>query len=156
MPQACEAALLALRHARRAGGVVALDDLGVVEYLAGSADPTAHRLARRLTDSLTAEQERRGSALINTFATYLDCDLNVVRAAGVLGLHPNTVRHRLERIGSLTGLDTRCVRDVMDLAAAIQLLHGQIKTGLTRPQFAAVGEDAVRTLREPCEGCQRF
>lgn len=144
MPQACEAALLALRHARRAGGVVVLDDLGVLDYLIGSADPTAHRIARRLTHSLTADEERRGSALIHTFVTYLDCDMNVVRAADVLGLHPNTVRHRLERIDSLTGLDIRCVRDVIELAAAIELLHGRTRAGLSRPQFA-VSQDAVRT-----------
>jgi PucR C-terminal helix-turn-helix domain/GGDEF-like domain len=128
LPQACEAALLALRHARRTGGVLVLDDLGVVEYLAGGADPTAHRLGRRHTDPLTAEQERRGNALIHTFPTYIDCDMNVVQTAAALGLHPNTIRHRLDRIESVTGLDTRCVRDAMELAAAIELLHGQTRT----------------------------
>jgi sugar diacid utilization regulator len=121
LPQACEAALFALRCARRAGGVVIFDDLGVIEYLTVSADPTARGLARRLSDPLAAEQERRGNALIRTFSTYLDCDMNVVRTAATLGLHPNTIRHRLDRIDSLTGLDTRRVRDVMELATAIGL-----------------------------------
>jgi len=55
--------------------------------------------------------------------------MNVVRAAGVLGLHPNTIRHRLGRIDSLTGLDSRCVRDVMELAAAVELLHDRARAG---------------------------
>jgi len=127
LPGACEAALLALRHARRGGDVVHLDELRLIDYLVDGADPTARRLGLRRSRPLAEEEQRRGSSLIETFATYIDCDINVARTAGVLGLHPNTIRHRLSRIETLTGLDTRCIRDVIELAAAVEMLRAHRK-----------------------------
>jgi DNA-binding PucR family transcriptional regulator len=121
VPRGCEWALLALRHAHGVGGVVVLDDVGVFDYLLSSADPTARRLSGRRADALLAEDERQGGMLTQTFAAYIDCDLNVVRTAKVLGLHANTIRHRLAKIEGLTGLDTRRVPDVIELAASVGL-----------------------------------
>jgi len=125
VPRGCEWALLALRHAHGVGGVVVLDDVGVFDYLLSSAGPTARRLSGRRADALLAEDERQGGTLTQTFAAYIDCDLNVVRTAKVLGLHANTIRHRLAKIEGLTGLDSRRVLDVIELAASV---------GLSRPR----------------------
>ena len=130
VPRGCEWALLALRHARGVGGVVVLDDVSVFDYLLSSADPTARRLSGRRTDALRVQDEREGGTLTQTFAAYIDCDLNVVRTAKALGLHANTVRHRLAKVGRLTGLDTRRVPDVIELAASV---------GLTPPRMGAGG-----------------
>lgn len=128
VPRGCEWALLALRHAYGLGGVVVLDDVRVFDYLLSSADSTARRLSSRRADALRVQDKRQDGTLTQTFAAYIDCDLNVVRTAKVLGLHANTVRHRLAKVDRLTGLDTRRVPDVIELAAAV---------GLSRPR--AVG-----------------
>jgi sugar diacid utilization regulator len=109
---------------------VVLDDVSVFDYLLSSADPTARRLSGRRTGALRVQDEREGGTLTQTFAAYIDCDLNVVRTAKVLGLHANTVRHRLAKVGRLTGLDTRRLPDVIELAASV---------GLTPPRAGAEG-----------------
>jgi DNA-binding PucR family transcriptional regulator len=115
VPRALERAILALHHARVAGGIVSLDEVRVFEYLLSSADPTARRLTDRRVAPLLAEDSRQHGTLKQTFAAYIDCDLNVVRTADTLGLHANTIRARLTKIESLTGLDTRRVGDVIEL-----------------------------------------
>ena len=125
VPRAFESALLALRHARDVGGVVVLDEVRIFDYLLSSADPTALRLSDQRARPLCVEDARRGGTLMETFDAYLDSDLNVVRTAEALGLHPNTVRHRLAKIEGLTGLDIRRLADIIELAAVL---------GLTRPR----------------------
>jgi len=121
VPRAYAHALLALRHARNVGGVVVLEDVGAFPYLLSSADPTALQLSARRAERLRAEDARSHGLLARTFAVYVDCDLNVVQAANRLGLHPNTIRSRLEKVERLTGLDTRRVIDVMELVTVMNL-----------------------------------
>ena len=121
VPRAYERALLALRHARTVGGVVVLEDVGTFPYLLSSADPTARQLSTRRAERLRAEDARHHGLLARTFGVYVDCNLNVVRAANQLGLHPNTIRSRLAKVERLTGLDTRRVIDVMELVTVMKL-----------------------------------
>jgi hypothetical protein len=121
VPRAHEHALLALRHARNVGGVVVLQDVGTFPYLLSSADQTARQLSTRRAERLRAEDARCHGLLARTFTVYVDCNLNVIRAANKLGLHPNTIRSRLAKVERLTGLDTRRVTDVMELVTVINL-----------------------------------
>ena len=121
VPRAYERALLALRHARTVGGVVVLEDVGTFPYLLSSADPTARQLSTCRAERLRAEDARHHGLLARTFGVYVDCNLNVVRAANQLGLHPNTIRSRLAKVERLTGLDTRRVIDVMELVTVMKL-----------------------------------
>ena len=121
VPRAYEHALLALRHARNVGGVVVLEDVGTFPYLLSSADPTARQLSTRRAERLRAEDARCHGLLTRTFTVYVDCNLNVIRVASKLGLHPNTIRSRLAKVERLTGLDTRRVTDVMELVTVINL-----------------------------------
>jgi len=121
VPRAYEHALLALRHARNVGGVVALEDVGTFPYLLSSADPAARQLSTRRAERLRAEDARCHGLLARTFTVYVDCNLNVIQAANKLGLHPNTIRSRLAKVERLTGLDTRRITDVMELVTVINL-----------------------------------
>ena len=58
---------------------------------------------------------------METLRAYLDCDLDVGRAARALYVHPNTVRYRLRRIGELTGLDPRRFSDQVELLKIARL-----------------------------------
>jgi DNA-binding PucR family transcriptional regulator len=53
---------------------------------------------------------------------YAGCDLNARRTAAVLGLHPNTVHHRLRKLGELTGRDLRRFEPVQELLVELRIL----------------------------------
>ena len=113
------------RALRQAGGdapVVALEEVGLFDYLAASADETARRLLPAGTEALMRADERLGGALSATLRAYADCDLNVARAAEHLIVHPNTVHYRLRRVQELSGRDPRRFEDLVELTAALRLL----------------------------------
>jgi sugar diacid utilization regulator len=102
------------------GGVTALDEIPLLDYLAAAADETAQRLIPGGA-AILVEQDRSG-ALAATLRAYADCDLNVRRTAERLIVHPNTVHHRLRRIHELTGRDPRRFAELAELTAALRLL----------------------------------
>jgi PucR C-terminal helix-turn-helix domain/GGDEF-like domain len=111
----------ALRHAG-AGAVVAIEEIPLFEYLAGSADETVQRLIPIGTASLVDADRRAGGALASTLRAYADCDLNVARTAERLGVHPNTVHYRLRRVQDLSGRDPRRFAELVELLTALRLL----------------------------------
>jgi DNA-binding PucR family transcriptional regulator len=88
-------------------GVAAFADLRpqvllseVVDFLAGrprGRDPWLTTLADY--------DDRHGAALIPSLIAYLDALGDVRRAAGGLGIHPNTLRYRVRRCLEVSGLD---------------------------------------------------
>ena len=105
----------ALRHAP-AGGTVALEDVGLVDYLAEHADDAAQRLVPAAAAALAGDE-----ALAATLRAYADCDMNVARAAERLVVHPNTVHYRLRRVAEATGRDPRRFGDLLELLLALRL-----------------------------------
>jgi sugar diacid utilization regulator len=109
----------ALRHTSAERPAVALEEVGLMQFLATGADRTVRRLvpapARRLAES--------DGALVQTVLAYAEADLNVARTAQRLALHPNTVHYRLRRIEELSGLDPRRFADLMELVTAIRVVR---------------------------------
>lgn len=60
--------------------------------------------------------------LVETIETLWSHDLNVASSAGALGLHVNTVHHRLARVAELSGLDPRRLDDLAELVLAHRLM----------------------------------
>ncbi|MEC3981553.1 PucR family transcriptional regulator [Amycolatopsis sp. H20-H5] len=58
----------------------------------------------RLTE-LVAHDAEHGGILVPAVLAYLDAFGDVRRAAGVLNIHPNTVRYRVRRAGEVSGID---------------------------------------------------
>ncbi|GAA1880089.1 helix-turn-helix domain-containing protein [Lapillicoccus jejuensis] len=54
-------------------------------------------------ETLTAHDEREGTAYLATLAAHLDHPAEAARAAAALHVHPNTLRYRLARITELVG-----------------------------------------------------
>lgn len=123
IPRGYEEARLALRRAQSGGGVVALLDVPLLDYLLAQAGQTAERMVPPEVRLLLEEDARQDGALVETLVAYMDADLNVGRAASRLIVHPNTVHYRLRKISEITGKRTRSVRDLVDLLAAIRILH---------------------------------
>jgi DNA-binding PucR family transcriptional regulator len=49
-----------------------------------------------------ADDKARGS-LVATLRAYADADMNVLKAARILDVHPNTIYSRMQRIADITG-----------------------------------------------------
>lgn len=99
--------------ARRAG-VHQLSDVLLEYHLTRPADSAAEVAA--LLAPLTAHPD-----LAPTLAAFLDADLDRRETARALGVHPNTVDNRLDRVAELTGIDPRSARGIQLFGAALVL-----------------------------------
>lgn len=102
------------------GGLRAWDELGVYRFLASAAGGPAPdaRLAGAVA-ALWDYDARRGAELVPTLEHYL-ADRRIVPTARALFIHPNTLRQRLERVESITGL-VLADEDPLSLELAIKV-----------------------------------
>jgi DNA-binding PucR family transcriptional regulator len=56
-------------------------------------------------ETFTASDRKTRGALLKTLRAYADADMNALRAAKDLGIHPNTLYARMRKIRDLAGLD---------------------------------------------------
>jgi len=103
--------------------VVTLEDLGAAGLLLQFAEPTElRRYAERTIGVLRAYDRDHSAALIETLRAYLSNDLDRRLTGEKLVLHPNTVSQRLRRIETLSGLDLRSPRSVIEARTALMLM----------------------------------
>ncbi|WP_051020679.1 PucR family transcriptional regulator [Nocardia araoensis] len=93
-------------------GLYRFEDLAL-EYQLTRPGPGRDRLAA-LLDPLEGHPE-----LFDTLREHIRNDFNRRRTSRTMYLHPNTVDHRLKRIGRLTGLDTAVPHALYRLRAAL-------------------------------------
>lgn len=124
------------RDARRAalhapeGAVRGFAEVPLVELLLAGASTDLSDGAS-WPGALAAANRSRGE-LTRTLNAYLEADLNVVRAASSLEVHPNTVHYRLRKIESVTGLDPRRFGDAVELMVGTRLHERQPAGGADR------------------------
>lgn len=68
---------------------------------------------------LLEHDRTRGTALVETLREFRKNDGSITTTAQNLHLHPNSLRHRLKRIGELTGADPKIFSDRVALAVAL-------------------------------------
>lgn len=76
----------------------------LIMHLAG--DEFQRIMPRWSADFLKADVKGRG-ALVGTLRAYADEDMNALRAAARLKVHPNTIYSRFQKIFDITGLEAR-------------------------------------------------
>lgn len=105
IPKAQHEARMALDFANVADRVVQFADLPIRRLLLHYAgDEMRNVLPTWAAGFLRANKKARG-ALVATLRAYADADMNVLKAARVLNVHPNTIYSRMQRIKDVTGLD---------------------------------------------------
>jgi DNA-binding PucR family transcriptional regulator len=111
-------------HALRPdGGFVAYEELGAYRYLAHvSLEEVPDDRHSRAIELLVDYDSRRGGALVATLEEYLASGRAVALTARTLIVHPNTLRQRLERIETLTGLEL-AHEDLLSLELALKLVR---------------------------------
>ncbi|MGD9734422.1 MAG: helix-turn-helix domain-containing protein [Solirubrobacterales bacterium] len=114
----------ALRVAAALGGAGALRayaEIGAYRYLVHLLGKDTSRDAYAEAIATLAEYDRaRGSQLVETLERYLETRRGIAETARALTVHPNTLRQRLDRIETLTGLDLGSA-DLLSLELALRL-----------------------------------
>lgn len=117
---AVRVAVAALDLSRRRGAPVSHRDL--VSFQGLLEQQPAERLqpfAETLLAPLVEHDREHGTALVATLRAFLEGEGSVNSTARDLHLHPNSLRHRLRRIGELTGWDPRVFTDRVALAVGL-------------------------------------
>jgi DNA-binding PucR family transcriptional regulator len=120
LPSVVPVALAALELSRRRGVPMTHRDLVTFAGLLELQPPD--RLApfsETLVAPLDQHDRAHGTALLATLRAFLDTNGSVSVTASDLFLHPNSVRHRLLRIGELTGCDPRSFDDRVALTVGL-------------------------------------
>lgn len=115
IPAAHKEALMALALADVANRVVQFSEIPARRLLLHLAGEEFERaLPAWFEDFVHADNKSEG-ALTATLRAYADADMNVLKAAEVLSIHPNTIYARMQRILDTTGLDARSFHALTEL-----------------------------------------
>jgi GAF domain-containing protein/sugar diacid utilization regulator len=104
------------------GGVTHFNDLGVYRYLYKIArmddlrDVYQDQVAR-----IATYDRRKGTDLLDTLETYLECAGNLTKTSNRLFVHRNTLIQRLERLQSLCDIDLQDRSNWLTLQVAIKV-----------------------------------
>jgi PucR family transcriptional regulator, purine catabolism regulatory protein len=110
----------ALRLARLQGQIVGPDRLTTLEGLLFQQPVSRVRPFRdQLIEPLRESGKTRGADLVQTLRSFLAHDGSIPNCAAELFLHVNTVRHRLDRIATLTGRNPLVFLDRVALTIAL-------------------------------------
>ena len=110
------------QNLNREGGVTHFNDLGVYRYLYKIArmddlrDMYQDQVAR-----IANYDRRKGTDLLDTLETYLECAGNLTKTSNRLFVHRNTLIQRLERLQSLCDIDLQERGNWLTLQVAIKV-----------------------------------
>lgn len=115
IPTAHRQALLAMRMTSLTERVVPFATTPLRRLMIHLAGEELQRLLPAWAAEFYAEDDRLGGTLVATLKAYAQADMNVLKAAARLELHPNTIYARLNRIRDVTGLNARSYHPLTDL-----------------------------------------
>jgi len=123
IPRATIEARLALDFASFSERVMPYSSITLPRLLvAHSRDKVRSALPAWLDDFSRADKRARGR-LADTLRAYADADMNVLSAAKALGVHPNTLYARAQKIHDITGKSMLSYHDLTELLMAIACRH---------------------------------
>jgi PucR C-terminal helix-turn-helix domain len=99
-------------------GVVSIDDVSLRAAILAE-DHLGERLVSRYLGPLR-ELGEFGATLERTVREYLERGMRIDESARALIIHPNTLRHRLDRFQQLTGADLHRTQDVVEVWWALE------------------------------------
>lgn len=105
IPKALSEASMALDFADASNRVVGFSSIPVRRVLLRQAQDSIRPTLPRWSAAFFAADDKARGALLATLRAYADADMNVLKAARSLDVHPNTIYSRMLRIADITGLD---------------------------------------------------
>src|SRR5450631_664912 len=115
IPTAHREAATALELASVSERVVQFSEIPLQRLLLHFAAENFRRVLPAWTNKFYAADDNAGGALVATLRAYAGVDMTVLKAAQALGVHPNTVYARLQRIFDISGLQARSYNALTDL-----------------------------------------
>jgi hypothetical protein len=118
VPKAMQEATIALDFADVTKRVASFAELPVRSLLVHRGANYVRAASPGWIEALINADIQASGALIRTLRAIADADMNIQKAARILGKHPNTVYHRIERIRDLTSLDGQRYHQLTELLLA--------------------------------------
>jgi sugar diacid utilization regulator len=126
IPKGYREAQIALEFASVAKRVVPFAKLPIRRLLIHMGGEQVQSALPSWTGDFVAANERAKGKLLATLRAYGESDMNVLKAARLLDVHPNTVYARMDRIEEVTGLDGQRFDALNELLLAAEL-GGQLR-----------------------------
>ena len=119
IPNAHREALVALDLADVTKRVSAISDIPLRQLLLHFGREHLHRLLPAWAGPLLAADDSARGVLVETLRAYAESDMNVLKAAEKLAVHPNTIYSRLQRVRDLAGLEPRSFSGLSELLLVV-------------------------------------
>ena len=109
-----------LGRLKRWSQVVSVPQLGVTGLLAGVDHERLLEFAQRHLGPLIEHDRARSGDLVETLKAYLEAGEQQA-AAKRLGIHPNTLRYRLDRVREISGAEFEDPETRLNLSVAVRV-----------------------------------
>ena len=105
---------------------ICYSDLGTYRFILPFAESREmSRYAADILNPIIDYDIENKTKLFTTLEKYLKLDCNLEATAEAFSLHRNTVRHRLDKITEISGLDYKKFSQLEQLSMALKIFHGQ-------------------------------
>lgn len=118
IPRAASEAQLALDFTDVARRVMRYSNIPFRQMVVTHAREAVQCALPTWLDAFTRSDRKSRGTLLATLRAYADANMNVLRTAEALGIHPNTIYARMRRIRELTGLDPLSYRALTEMLLA--------------------------------------
>ena len=140
IPMAHRQAMLAMRLTDLVHRVVRFAAIPLQQLMIHLAGEELQRLLPTWAADFYRADEALGGTLTATLRAYADADMNVLKAALRLDVHPNTIYARMNRIHDVTGLNVRAYYALTDLLTVIDARAAAVSGGNRRRGAAPPAE----------------
>jgi hypothetical protein len=107
IPNAYRQAKTALDLADVTNRVIQYSGISVRRLMLHFAGEELHRVFPVWSTDFFRSNDKQNGALVKTIRAYAEANMNVLKAAEILAVHPNTIYARFQRIIEITNLDAR-------------------------------------------------
>jgi hypothetical protein len=115
IPTAYQEATTALELANVSQRVVQFSEIPLRQLLLHFAAQDFGRVLPPWAAAFHAADAKANGALVETLRSYANVDMNILKSADLLGVHPNTIYARMQRIFDISGLQARSFNGLSDL-----------------------------------------
>ena len=123
IPKALKEAIIALDFASVSERLVNFSSLPLQRLLLHRADDFMHSALPSWIDEFRRADTKLHGALSGTLRSYAEANMNILRAARILDVHPNTIYSRMDKIRTLTGLDGQVFQQLTELLLAVEFAN---------------------------------
>lgn len=123
IPNAHRQALLALELADVTHRVVQFSEIPVRRLILHLVGDEFQRVSPAWSRAFLLADDRAGGTLVATLRAYANANMNALKTAETLSVHPNTIYSRFQKIMDITGADARSYHALTELLIVADCRH---------------------------------